>query len=137
MSPSQMIFWIFMSAALGFAVRFGGRDERMAAGCIAAAAVLSTVATVHNYSTPEVWVILVDFMLFCGLATISLQSRSFWPIWAAGLQLCGLAVHLAAARMPTMRPAAYADTLAIWSYLVIVSVALGTWLEVRRRYGQQ
>jgi hypothetical protein len=71
-------------------------------------------------------------MLFAALATIALQSRAFWPMWAAGLQLGALAVHLAAAKMPAMVPAAYAETLAIWSYAVLGALALGTWWEARR-----
>jgi hypothetical protein len=57
-------------------------------------------------------------------------------MWAAGFQGCAVAVHLVAARSPTMLPAVYAETLAVWAYPVLAALAAGTWLETRVTHGR-
>ncbi len=134
MSFAQIIFWSFLVAAVGVAVRFGGRDERLVAIVLLAATFFTPLVLSHGYSSPESGIIMIDILLFMALATIAMRSESFWPMWAAGFQLCALAVHVAAAELPTIRPAAYAETLAILSYPVIAALGIGTWLEARRRH---
>lgn len=114
----------------------GGQDERLAAGAIAIAAILSPLVTARRYDGPETFLVLVDLGLFLALAAIALRSRAFWPIWAAGFQLCTLAGHVAAAKSSAMVPAAYAETLAIWSYAVMAALLIGTLLEGQRRHGR-
>jgi uncharacterized protein (DUF2062 family) len=127
-----MIFLLALGGTLLLAALHGGRDERTAALAIGAAALLTPLLVSHHYEAPELGVLLVDSLLFAALAAIAMSSRAFWPMWAAGLQLGALAVHLAAAKMPEMVPAAYAETLAIWSYAVLGALAAGTWWEARR-----
>ena len=81
---TAFIFTLALIAVCGFAAWRGGRDERIAAGAIALAALLSPFVALHRYAGPEVGLILVDLGLFIVLAGISLQSRAFWPMWAAG-----------------------------------------------------
>jgi cytochrome bd-type quinol oxidase subunit 2 len=134
----NLAFLLFVSAMLAvcsLAVLRGGQDERIAAIGIAAAAVMTPLMTAHGFAGPEMGIVLVDIALFLVLATIAMRSRSFWPLWAAGFQLCGLAGHLAAAKSPEMLPAAYAETLAIWSYAVMTSLAVGAVVEGRADRG--
>lgn len=133
MTISQLLFLTLLLTAIGLALTFGGRDERLGAIFIAIAALLTPVLEKASYTSPEVGVLIVDLGLFLGLAWIALRSTRFWPMWAAGLQLGALFVHLAAARIPDIRPGAYFETLAIWSYAVLVTLALGAWVEVRGR----
>lgn len=113
----------------------GGRDERLASTALLTAALVSPILQSHRYASPELGIVLVDIGLFAALLGIALFSRSFWPIWAAGFQLCGVAVHLAAAKSPFMLPATYADALAIWTFPVLGALLLGTWHEGRMRHG--
>lgn len=115
----------------------GGFDERMAAAAITLASFLSPLVSVNGYVGIELGVVIVDAGLFFALAAISLRSRAFWPMWAAGFQLCALAGHLAAAKSHAMVPAAYAETLAIWSYAVILTLLLGTLFESGVRHGRR
>jgi hypothetical protein len=133
---TAFIFTLALIAVCGFAAWRGGRDERIAAGAIALAALLSPFVALHRYAGPEVGLILVDLGLFIVLAGISLQSRAFWPMWAAGFQLCGLAGHLAAAKSTLVLPAAYAETLAVWAYAVIATLLVGTLMEGQHRHGR-
>lgn len=131
MTIFQLAFLAFMLAAVAIALTYGGRDERLAAVLVMLAAILTPVLEQGRYTSPEVGVLIVDLGLFLGLAWIALRSTRFWPMWAAGLQLGALFVHLAAARIPDIRPGAYFETLLIWSYAVLLALALGAWVEVR------
>ena len=135
MSTAFLIFLGCMLAACSYAVMYGGRDERVGAIALAAAAILSPVAMIHRWAGPELGIILVDFALFVALAALAMKSRSFWPMWAAGFQLCAVAVHLVAAEMPHMVAASYAEALAIWSYPVLLTLAIGTHFESRMNHG--
>lgn len=129
----QMLFLSALAAVLLVAFRFGGRDEKSAAFAMMAAAVLTPLVLRHGYAGPEYGIVLVDALLFVALLGIAMGSRAFWPVWAAGFQLVALAVHLAAAAMPSILPAVYAEALGIWSYPVLGALLFGTFVEVRRR----
>jgi len=133
---SQLLFLTALGTTLAVVFWRGGREERAAAFALMAATALTPIALTHGYTSPEIGVILIDLALFTALAIIALKSVVFWPMWAAGFQLCALSVHMAAAQMPLMLPAAYAETLVIWSYLVLAALGLGTWFEAGKRHGQ-
>lgn len=137
MTIAVLFFWSCMAAVAFIAALYGKRDERLAAGVVVLAALVSPLVVSHSYHTPEIGIVLIDSALFLALAAIALRSTAFWPMWAAGFQLGALAVHFAAARLPTILPAVYAETLAIWAYPVMAAIAIGTWQETGRRHGQQ
>jgi hypothetical protein len=132
------LFFLFaLLAVCVTAMVKGGQDERTAAIAFAVAAFVSPLVDARRFSGPAIGLILIDSILFVIICIIAMRSRSFWPMWAAGFQMCTLAGHLAAAKSPTMLPAAYADTLVIWSYAVMVTLALGTILEGQERHGRR
>lgn len=136
MNPAFVFFLFCMLAVCAFAVMRGGTDERIGALALAAAAVGSPLVMSHDWGGPEVGVVLVDLALLAALIVLAMRSRAFWPMWAAGFQGCAVAVHLVAARSPTMLPAVYAETLAVWAYPVLAALAVGTWVETRVTHGR-
>jgi hypothetical protein len=124
-----VFFGTLLAGTAAIAWRRGGRDGKIAAAALVGGAALSPVAQMRGFAGPEYGLVLVDLLLFLVLSALAFRSRAFWPLWAAGFQLGGLAVHLAAAQMQGMLPAAYAATLIIWSYPVLAAVALGAWFE--------
>lgn len=136
MNPAFVFFLISMLGVCAYAVLKGGRDERIGAIALAAAAIGSPLAVSHQWGGPELGVIVVDLGLLAALMVLALKSRAFWPMWAAGFQACAVAVHLVAARSPNMLPAVYAETLAVWAYPVLAALAAGTWLEARVTHGR-
>ncbi|MFN7398582.1 MAG: hypothetical protein ACK5SX_05835 [Sandaracinobacter sp.] len=136
MAFANILFLVALAAVCGAAIVRGGQDERFAAFGVAAASFLSPIVTAHSYAGPELGLVLIDIGLFGILGWIALRSKAFWPIWTAGFQLCSLAGHLAAAKSQIMVPAAYAETLIIWSYAVMVALLMGTLLEGRRHHGR-
>ncbi|WP_199553461.1 hypothetical protein [Sandaracinobacteroides hominis] len=136
MTISMILFMLTLVSIVALAGIYGQRDERMGALALVLAAAATPLAMSHSFARAEMGVVLVDFGLFLALASISLRSRSFWPMWASGFQLCALAVHMAAARLHHMLPAVYAESLVIWSYLVMLAVLGGILFEARPRYGR-
>lgn len=134
MNPAFIFYLIIMLSVCGFAILKGGNDERMAAVALAAAAILSPVALVSDWHRPEIGIILVDVALFVALLLLALRSTAFWPLWATGFQLCAVSVHMVALISPSLLPAAYAETLALWAYPVLASLALGTWFETEAHH---
>ncbi len=137
MNPAFIFFLICMLAVCGFAILKGGNDERLGAVALAAAAILSPVALASDWNRPEAGIILVDVALLVALLLLALRSVAFWPLWATGFQLCAVAVHVVALVSPSLLPAAYAETLALWAYPVLASLAIGTWLEAEAHHGQR
>lgn len=137
MSPLFVLFLLLIATSLFMALKVGGRDERFAAGALLAAALASPIAQAHSYAAPEMGIVVVDAVLFAALLALALRSTAFWPIWAAGFQLCALAVHFAAAKSPHMLPATYAETLAVWAFPQLLALLYGTWFEARIRHGHR
>lgn len=131
MNPAFVLFLVSMLGVCAFAILRGGRDERVGAIALAAAAIGSPLAMSHQWGSPELGVVFVDIMLLFALMALAMRSKAFWPMWAAGFQGCAVAVHLVAARSPNMLPMVYAETLAVWAYPVLAALAAGTLLETR------
>ncbi|MFN3591732.1 MAG: hypothetical protein ACK4TG_06060 [Thermaurantiacus sp.] len=130
MSLPQIIFAMMLGWIIFSAWTRCGWDARIAASAILGATFLTPVAQLRDFAGPEMGIVFVDALLFSVLLVVALRSRAFWPIWAAGFQLGALAVHFAAARLPSMIPAAYAETLVIWSFPVLAVVAVGILREI-------
>lgn len=128
------IFYSALAVVVALAFRRGGRDERLAAIAMLMAAAATPLLVSNQFAGLEAGVVLVDVALFLTLSAIAMQSNRFWPLWAAGFQLGALVVHLASAQLPQLVPAAYAETLVIWSYPVLAALLLGTLLEGERRH---
>ena len=56
-----------------------------------------------------------------------------WPLWAAAFQLLGVITHVAIMADRTISGRAYYVAAVIWSYLVVIALAVGTWSAWRRR----
>jgi hypothetical protein len=118
-----------------FAFLAGEKPERTGAALLIGATALSWVAfrlSHMHYSAAEIGVFAVDCALLLGLCILALRADRYWPIFAAGFQGVGVLTHLAMLTGTAIAPLAYAHALNIWSYLVILSLVLGT-AAVRRR----
>ena len=67
MNPAFVFFLISMLGVCAFAVLRGGRDERLGAIALAAAAIASPLAVSHSWGGPELGVVLVDLGLLAAL----------------------------------------------------------------------
>jgi len=63
---------------------------------------------------------------------VALRSPRFWPLWVAGLQLTSSTAHLMKAIDEDLLPIAYGAAIALWSYPILIILAIGTWRGQRR-----
>jgi hypothetical protein len=134
--PIGIPHWVWPAALVGtvaFALWRGRRPERVAAASMVLAWVL-TVATYDRLAiNPEWGLIAVDGVLFLVLLGVALTSSRYWPLFAAGFQLLGVITHVARQLDPKVGAWAYITAGVIWSYLVLIALAVGTYGRVRER----
>lgn len=124
------IFWAVLLVTCGYALWRGRSDERIAAGvCL-----LATIATrfavsplSQRYSSLETGLLLIDALVLAAFVAIALRSARFWPLWVAGLQLTTSMSHLMKAIDADLLPRAYGAAAALWSYPILLILAVGTW----------
>lgn len=122
-----------LAAGCLVAWRLGGRDEQLAAFGFVVATAASNLANQHLYASTETGVLAVDVMLMAGLLILALTSDRFWPLWAAAFHFVALLVHVGTLAQQSSFAWAYAIGLIFWSYAVIASLVVGTFLEGRSR----
>ena len=74
-----------------------------------------------------------DTLLLVLIVIVALRSRRFWPMFAAGFQLLAVTTHAAMAVDTGVGAWAYITAGVIWTYLLLFSLAFGTWGAWRER----
>ena len=129
-----LFYFLLLIAVAAYAVSRGGRDERFAAWtCVAASfGSLALLATrTAYYSGLEQGVAAIDLATLLTFVWIALRSHRFWPLWVAGLQLTATTGHELKFVEPDLLPVVYAASLASWSYVILLIIAIGTWRGTR------
>ena len=129
-------YWILLTLTCGYSLWKGRGDERMAATvCIIASIVsvfvLSPLA--RRYSGVETGELTVDLLVLTAFTYIALRSERFWPLWVAGLQLTASMAHILKSIQLELLPEAYAAATRIWSYPILLIIAIGAWRNHKRR----
>lgn len=136
MIPHQYIFRALLVLACGYAFWRGRRAERTV-GVICIIATIATRFTVSpisvRYSGVELGVLAIDLAVLIGFVAVALRSDRFWPLWVAGLQLTTSISHSMKAIDEQLVPIAYGAAIALWSYPILVILAIGTWRSHRMR----
>jgi hypothetical protein len=140
MIPHQYIFRALLVLSCGYALWRGRRDERIV-GLICIGATLATRLAVSpisvRYSGVELGLLAIDVAVLIGFVAVALRSDRFWPLWVAGLQLTTSTAHLMKAIDEHLLPIAYGAAIALWSYPILIILAIGTWRSHRRMRSQQ
>jgi hypothetical protein len=79
-----------------------------------------------RFATVELGVLAVDLLVLAAFVAVALKSDRYWPLWTSALQFAGVLVHLARLADPEMMRNGYAFLLAVWSYPMLVTIAVGT-----------
>jgi hypothetical protein len=129
-------FHLLVLLTCGYAFWRGRREERFAA----IVCVLATVATRFvisplsvRYSGIELGLLAIDALVLAAFVAIALTSQRFWPLWIAGLQLTNSLAHLMKAIETDLLPRAYAAAAALWSYPILLIIAVAAWRTHRRQ----
>jgi hypothetical protein len=135
MLTHRFLFWTLLIASCGYALWRGRRDERTV-GVICIGATIATRFAVSpitvRYSSVELGLLAIDAAVLIGFVAVALRSDRFWPLWVAGLQLTTSTAHLMKAMDEQLLPIAYGAAIALWSYPILIILAIGTWRGQRR-----
>lgn len=130
---NQFAFAAIMILTCGAALWFGRDSERWTALVLITSAIASLIAQTSKFFQPESGILLIDLALLSYLIWLALRSDRFWPLYAAGFQIIGTLIHVARITDDSIFQSAYATGQILWSYPVLLTLAVGTWFEARRR----
>ncbi|MEG8053755.1 hypothetical protein QP185_11650 [Sphingomonas aerolata] len=80
----------------------------------------------------EIGIMTVDIVLLGVMIAITLHADRFWPAWVTALHALGTGAHLARAINPDVIRLAYAVLSVMWSYPIVLLLAVGTMRHARR-----
>ncbi len=120
--------------AFGYAWLRGRREERLAAAvCVVASFASLLLLTRLRFSEIEYGILAVDLAVLAAFVAVALRSERFWPLWVSGLQMTSTVPHVLKLIDPGLMPFAYAAAETIWSYPILIIIAIGTWRVERYR----
>lgn len=127
-----ILYNALLIGACSYAWLRGRTDERIAAAtCLIATIASFALVTQLRFSEVEFGVLAVDLATLGVFVAVALRSERFWPLWVSGLQLTSSVTHLLKLVEPSLMPFAYSAAEAVWSYPILIILAVGTW-RVRR-----
>lgn len=135
MITHQIIFRVLLIGSCGYAFWRGRSDERIVAVVCLGATLASRVAfspLAVRYTSVEFGLLLIDLAVLASFIFVALRSQRFWPLWIAGLQLTTSMAHVMKAIDEHLLPIAYGAAIALWSYPILIILAIGTWRGHRR-----
>jgi hypothetical protein len=94
------------------------------------------VALSSRYSGVEHGELIVDLLVLGAFVGIALRTERFWPLWVAGLQLTSSFGHLLKWADAGLLPPVYGVAIRLWSYPILIIIAIGAWRYRRRAMSQ-
>ena len=136
-----LFFNLLVLGSCGYAILRGGAPERITGWLLILASVLTPLATQGlsvRYIEAEAGVFIVDLALLVALTIIALKADRMWPLVLAAMQLDATAVHILKLFDADLIRITYALMIAMWSYPMLVILAIGTVRHRRRmaRFGE-
>ncbi len=131
-SLSQLIWLVAIAAVSAFALWRGGWAERAAAGanlCAWGASIF--MQNRHNWVDPQWGVAAVDAAFLLFLLWLVVRTDRVWVLPAAAFQLLAVVTHVGIIADKGVRALAYLTALTLWSYLVLITLAAGTYWRWR------
>lgn len=130
----EFIWAVAMAIVSAYALWRGGRTER----AVAVANVVAWVATIivqdrRNWVDPQWGMMLVDAGFLGFLLLLVVRTDRVWILPAAAFQLLALITHIGIIADPGVRAWAYMTALILWSYLVLICLAVGSYNHWRER----
>lgn len=127
-STPERVWAVAMFAVSAFALWRGGRTERVVAVAnIAAWLVTIVVQNRHNWLDPQWGVFCVDVAFLVLLLWCVVRSSRLWILPAAAFQLLAVVTHAAILADDGVRAWTYMTALILWSYLVLITLGIGTY----------
>ena len=135
-----LLFNALLLGSCGYAIWRGGPPERYAGWLFLCGTLLTPLVASGlpaRYYQVETLIFGVDLFLMAALFWIACQADRLWPLFAAGLQLDTVGIHVLKMLNSDMIRVTYALLTIGWSYPILIILAIGTLRHQRRvqRYG--
>jgi len=130
-----VVFNAILLSCCGYALLRGGAPERIGAAIYTVGTGLTILArgeAAFRFGSVEIGILIVDVAALIAFLLLALRAQRFWPMWMTAFQAIGTAGHLAKLADPEMIRWAYAFLLGIWSYPMLLLLAIGTWRHQQR-----
>ncbi|HEX3699744.1 MAG TPA: hypothetical protein VHV27_03630 [Phenylobacterium sp.] len=123
---------LFLAVCLA-ALWKGGREERIVAVAFLLNTAVSYLLLDYRFSGTQWGEFAVDAAFFLVLGAVALRSSRYWPIAAAAFQLLAVVTHAASVLDRHLGGWAYLTAGIIWTQMVTLSLAVGTYNRWRER----
>lgn len=130
-----VLFAALLIGSCGYALVRGGTPERIVGGALAVAALATSLALSDiqsRFMQVETGAFLVDLVLLLVLVIVALLADRCWPLLLAGLHLATVGAHFLKHFDTHMIRVTYALSVAMWSYPMLIILAVGTWRHQQR-----
>jgi hypothetical protein len=118
-----------------YAVSRGGAPERIAAGIILAAVVLTFVAARQwrwAFTSSETGILTVDIVMLIAVIVLAVRADRYWPMWMAAFLGLGIELQFVMWAAPERHVEIY-RVLHFWNaYPTLLLLAIGTWRHQAR-----
>lgn len=139
MSTRVILFLIFTSVAVLFALWKGRWEERTIALTVVFGVVASRIAlrmSGGSYQSVQWPILAIDLTMLAIFLWVTIKSDRFWPMWASGFMLLGTSSHFLKMMSPEMAPRVYAAAERFPSYFIALTLLIGTWRAWQMRKEQ-
>jgi hypothetical protein len=126
----RILYITTLIVCTAFALRHGGRSEKVGALIIFAGSALSIAiqqSSSFDWRYARGGLIAVDVAVLIAFGALALRSKRFWPLWATAFHLIAVASHLVVFFEPRRILQAYAIAQGFWAYpmlfLIVVACA--------------
>ncbi len=133
LTATHTIWYIAAFSVAALAAWRGGWAERTVAFGMLIDSIVSPLIQNHDWKAPQ-WADLgLDTVYLIVMLWVALKSDRRWPLWTAGFQIIDVAIYFAFLVDGRVGAWATYTAIAIWSYLILIVIAVGT--LTRRRPG--
>jgi hypothetical protein len=122
-----VIGWLVSGAALWK----GGWSERAVAAGFIWTWIGTALTRDRTWANLQVGPLFMDVSLLVVVIVVAMRSSRYWPLFAAGFQLLAVITHAAHLLDPNVGAWAYVTAGVIWTYLLLLALAFGTWSRWR------
>ena len=129
-----ILFLVIWLGSCFYALIRGGAPERIGAGILLLAALMSAAAQSgqSHFQSIEFGLLMVDLAVFAGFLGLALLSKRFWPLWMSAAQAIVVLSHLAIALNPAVIAWGYWNAETLWSYPMLILLAIATYRHQTR-----
>jgi hypothetical protein len=111
----------------------GEVEERIAGAALFVTVFATYLLRDHSWPSLQYAAFAMDAVMLAVLVFLALRTAKYWPLAAAGFQLLAVLTHIGKMIDPQVNQWAYLTAIVIFTYLVIIALAVGTWNSWRAR----